>query len=563
MSLSGAELLIYLLEKHGIKQIFGIPGGSILPFYDCLQRSQINHVLARHEQGAAFMAQGWARSTGEIGVCVACSGPGTTNLITAIADAQMDSIGILAITGQVPKSQMGRDAFQETDTFTLMASITKHHWLVEDAEALIDIIPNAIEIIRGPRPGPVIIDIPKDVQADIVNLDFDQIDQQLTASKLTDRRPYFKPSNTLEMDLNHTLQLLCQAKRPLLLIGGGVVSSGAQHQVRQFIEQTNIGLITTMMGLGVLNRDHPAMLGMIGMHGDPLANMSLVECDLLLALGTRFDERAIGKPSTFCPQANIIHVDIDPIELGKMLTPSLAICCDMGKFLNALTMKINYQFDKNGAFKNPVRTTDNRTYRSNTAIPSILTWLRQLTDERMIFITDVGQHQMWAAQALSFSHPRQWITSGGLGTMGFGLPTAIGAACAKPHHTIVCISGDGSLMMNLQELDTLAALDLNVKIIVLHNNHLGLVRQQQVLFYQSNLVATQNQRCLDFAKIAKAMGIASTTLSDNVEFSADLRVLQSILKTAGPHLIEYQLSAQRMVFPTVAAGNANHQMILE
>lgn len=551
-ALSGAQLLIELLERQGVSCIAGVPGGANLPMYDALSHSSINHVLARHEQGAGFIAQGMARVTGEAQVCFASSGPGATNLLTAVADAHLDSIPLIAITGQVPQAMIGTDAFQEIDTFGLMLPISKHNYLVRSAEELLEVIPAAFELALSGRPGPVSVDIPKDVQNEVIHV------AQLPAPGARVADPVAGDDQIKEM-----IDRISAAEKPVLMIGGGIVYAGATEHLRQFAEQLDVPCVQTFMGLGVLPFDHPLSLGMLGMHGAPFTNLVLEECDLLVGLGVRFDDRATGKVAEFCPGAEFIHVDIDNSEIGKVLTPVQSIVADVGSVLKRATLMLEPQHNSRWRKTVDQLKTDHplvldgsddlfRPYGAIHAVASLL-------DDDANITTDVGQHQMWVAQAYPFVRPRQWISSGGLGTMGFGLPAAIGMALAAPEHKTICFSGDGSLMMNIQEFATAAEHNLDLKVVLLNNNHLGLVRQQQTLFYGKNLSAVKFEQKTDFPAAAQAMGMKGIDLSTCED---PLQALQQALQEPGPCLINIPISETEMVFPMVAPGGANRDMIV-
>ena len=548
---SGSQLLIKLLERQGITHVAGIPGGANLPMYDALVGSRIKHVLARHEQGAGFIAQGMARVSGNAQVCFASSGPGATNLITAVADAKMDSVPLIAITGQVSQNMIGTDAFQEIDTFGLMLPITKHNWIVRSAEELLEVIPQAFRVALSGRPGPVSIDIPKDVQNQLITI------AEFPEPGVREPNPVFPQELVQSM-----LEKIKQAQRPILMIGGGIIYANACHDLRTFAERLDIPAVQTFMGLGILPDNHPLSLGMLGMHGAPYTNLVLEECDLIVGLGIRFDDRATGKVSEFCPNANVIHVDIDHSEIDKVLPSALSIRADVGEVLKSANrlmadnqrpvwrqrvaqLKQKFPLNLEG---------DKDLFRPYGAIKTIATML----DDSVSVTTDVGQHQMWVAQAYPINRPRQWVSSGGLGTMGFGLPTAIGMALAEPHRKVICFSGDGSIMMNIQELATAAEENLDVKIVILNNQHLGLVRQQQSLFYGKNLSAVKFQQQVDFAALANTMGLAGLDLNTEENPKS---ALQKALLQHGPCVINLPISETEMVFPMVAPGGANRDMI--
>lgn len=553
VSLSGAQLIVKLLERQGVTHIAGIPGGANLPMYDALPGSQIKHVLVRHEQGAGFIAQGMSRVTGEAQVCFASSGPAATNLITAVADAKLDSIPLIAITGQVPQDMLGTDAFQEIDTFGLMLPITKHNWTVRSAEELLEVIPEAFRIALSGRPGPVAIDVPKDVQNQLIEI------EAWPAPGVACSTPDFEHNLVTQF-----IEKIEKAKRPVLMIGGGIIQSNASNALRTFAECYDIPAVQTFMGLGILPYDHPLSLGMLGMHGAPFTNMVLEECDLLIGLGVRFDDRATGKVEAFCPQAEIIHVEIDASEIGKVKNPVLSIRANVAEVLDAVNQKA--QPMERGLWRQ-------RVDQLKTAHPLVLGDTDDLfkpygaikatascLDDSVNICTDVGQHQMWVAQAYPINRPRQWASSGGLGTMGFGLPAAIGMALAEPERKVVCFTGDGSIMMNIQEMATLAEENLDIKVIILNNGYLGLVRQQQSLFYGENFSAVKFNQAVDFTLAAKSMGIKGVNLAD----ADDPRIaLESALSETGPCVINIPIQETEMVFPMVPPGGANKDMIRE
>ncbi|EPZ6104281.1 acetolactate synthase large subunit [Klebsiella variicola] len=552
MRFTGAQLVVHLLERQGITMVSGIPGGSILPIYDALSQStQIRHILARHEQGAGFIAQGMARTEGKPAVCMACSGPGATNLITAIADARLDSIPLVCITGQVPASMIGTDAFQEVDTYGISIPITKHNYLVRDIAELPQVISDAFRIAQSGRPGPVWIDIPKDVQAATIELE--------TLPEPGERAP--APAFTPE-SVREAAAMINAAKRPVLYLGGGVIN--APQPIRDLAEKANLPTTMTLMALGMLPKAHPLSLGMLGMHGARSTNFILQEADLLIVLGARFDDRAIGKTEQFCPNAKIIHVDIDRSELGKIKQPHVAIQGDVAEVLAQLIPQIEAQprdewrqlvADLQREF--PCAILQESDPLSHYGL---INAVAACVDDEAIITTDVGQHQMWTAQAYPLNRPRQWLTSGGLGTMGFGLPAAIGAALANPQRKVICFSGDGSLMMNIQEMATAAENQLDVKIILLNNEALGLVHQQQSLFYQQGVFAATYPGMINFMQIAAGFGLQTCDLNNEADPQA---ALQAIIDRPGPALIHVRIDAQQKVYPMVPPGAANTEMVGE
>ena len=552
MQMTGAELIVKLLERQGIRTIAGVPGGAALPMYDALSKSeQIHHVLCRHEQGAGFIAQGMARVSGRPEVCLASSGPGATNLVTAIADAKLDSIPMIALTGQVPLSMIGTDAFQEVDTYGLTIPITKHNFLVRSAKELLDVVPAAFRIAMSDRPGPVLIDVPKDVQNQMVSF------EEYPDVVVPDAAPSFDIAAVEE-----AAKLIEAAERPVLYLGGGVIHSGAAHMAVTLAEQASLPTTMTLMALGAMPMDHPLSLGMLGMHGARYTNYVLEEADLLICVGARFDDRAIGKTAEFCPNARIIHIDIDRSELHKVKDAHVAIAGDVGQVLSELLPRVKPQLRKRwlshveslkGRFPLAMPGVDNprSPYGLIHAVANCL-------DDSAIITSDVGQHQMWVAQAYPFRRSRQWLNSGGLGTMGFGFPAAIGAALAAPDRTVVCFSGDGSLKMNIQEMATAAQEDVNVKIVLFNNQSLGLVHQQQSMFYGKRIMASRYERPTDFLKIAEGFGMRAVDLDPAPNPRA---TLAEALTTPGPCLIHATIDPNEFVYPMVPPGAANSEMI--
>lgn len=552
MQYTGAQLVVRLLEQQGITTVTGIPGGAALPLYDALAYSDtICHVLARHEQGAGFIAQGMARASGRAAVCLASSGPGATNLLTAIADAKLDSIPLVCITGQVPLPMIGTDAFQEVDTYGISIPVTKHNYLVRDVAELPHIIPEAFRIAESGRPGPVWIDIPKDVQTATIDL------PELPAPGKADAKPAVDLA-----EIMRAAELINAAKTPVLYLGGGVISSDACNQAVMLAEQAGLPTTMTLMGLGAMPTDHPLSLGMLGMHGARYTNYVLAEADLLVVLGARFDDRAIGKAEKFCPDAAIIHIDIDPAELGKIKRPHVGIHGDVAAVLDTLLPHVQVQLRKRWLARvdslkaeYPLAMPDAEDPRSHYGL---IRSVAALLDDDAIIATDVGQHQMWVAQAYPLRRPRQWLTSGGLGTMGFGMPAAIGAALAEPGRTVVCFSGDGSLKMNIQEMATAAEEGVNIKVILMNNQSLGMVHQQQELFYKKRFYAVDYGRPTDFVKIAEGFGMHAFDLDKAADPHA---MLAEALATRGPCLIHCSIDVNQKVYPMVPPGAANTEMI--
>ena len=572
---TGAEILRHLLERQGIRTVAGIPGGAILPFYDALHSpdSRIEHILARHEQGAGFIAQGMSRVTGRAAVCLATSGPGATNLLTAIADARLDSIPLIAITAQVPQSLIGTDAFQEVDTYGLTLPITKHNFLIRSAAELLEIIPLAFTLAESGRPGPVAIDIPKDV---------------LTAKHTVTswppsggRRETY--STFTDADVGALAHLLTHAQRPVLYLGGGIIASGAAPLARELAHRLQAPTVCTLMALGAIPADDPHFMGMLGMHGTKATNQLLDEADLVLAIGARFDDRATGKVAEFCPRATIAHIDIDPAEIGKIKNPFLSLVGDAREILAHLLAIIpgSAGFGPHSswlAHAQALRRSHPLAHPPRSEDPlhpiNLCRFLAETLPADTIVTTDVGQHQMWVAQAWPFRAPRTFLTSGGLGTMGFGLPAALGAALAlrdsetqnsKPKaqngnaRRVACISGDGSILMNIQELATLSELNLPVAVLIFNNGHLGLVRQQQQLFYRENYAASRFHAAPDFAALARAFGLRGVRL--DASDPDPLATLTAALAQPGPCVIDIPIHDAALVLPMVPPGAANHQSI--
>ncbi|EME8859034.1 acetolactate synthase large subunit [Enterobacter mori] len=549
---TGAQLIVHLLERQGITTVAGIPGGTVLPLYDALSQStQIRHVLARHEQGAGFIAQGMARTQGKPAVCMACSGPGATNLVTAIADARLDSIPLICITGQVPSSMIGTDAFQEVDTYGISIPITKHNYLVRDISELPQVISDAFRIAQSGRPGPVWIDIPKDVQTAEIEID--------VLPEPGDRAP--APAFSAE-SVRDAAAMINAAKRPVLYLGGGAIN--AADEIRQFAEKANLPTTMTLMALGMLPKAHPLSLGMLGMHGARSTNYILQEADLLIVMGARFDDRAIGKTEQFCPNAKIIHVDIDRAELGKIKQPHVAIQGDVAEVLAQLIPQTDAAdradwrqlvADLQREFPGAIPTEGDPLSHYG-----LINAVAACVDDSAIITTDVGQHQMWTAQAYPLNRPRQWLTSGGLGTMGFGLPAAVGAALANPDRKVICFSGDGSLMMNIQEMATAAENQLDVKIILMNNEALGLVHQQQSLFYKQGVFAATYPGMINFMQIAAGFGLHTCDLNAEEDAHA---ALQAAISRPGPALIHVRIDPEQKVYPMVPPGAANTEMVGE
>lgn len=570
MKYNGAEIVIKLLENQGVEYISGIPGGFNLPIYDALYKSKIKHILARHEQGAGFIAQGISRTTDTAGVCFATSGPGATNLLTAIADAKLDSIPLVAITGQVSLSAIGTDAFQEVDAYGLTIPITKHNFLVRNIHDLFTIIPEAFRIALEGRPGPVLVDIPKNIQTQVIELETfpnsaysqsnrsetENYDDTINNDNINKCNKKIFKRSTLEC----MAELINNSHRPIIYAGGGVIRANASKELCEFAKKNSLPVTLSLMGLGAFPSDDILNLGMLGMHGAPYTNYLMNEADLILAFGIRFDDRATGNIQKFCPNASIIHVDIDPSEINKVKNSNLSMVADIKEFLKEMIPLINNKtrlswIKRVGCFKEkyPLPSYENPLHPAN-----IIPYIASKVPSDTIISTDVGEHQMWTAQRYPFKKPKTLLTSGGLGTMGFGLPVAIGASLVNTDKTILCFSGDGSILINIQELATLADFNLNVKVIILTNHHLGLVRQQQNLFYNEHYIASQFISNPDFATIAKGFGINSCDLATEND---PLKKLDEILSKNGPWVINIPIEECENVLPMVAPGKSNLEMI--
>jgi acetolactate synthase-1/2/3 large subunit len=578
--MSGAKMLLECLVREGVDCMFGYPGGVTLPFYDVLYDHPIRHVLVRHEENAAFAAGGYARATGKVGVCCATSGPGATNLTTGLVDAMMDSIPIVALTGQVSTKLIGSDAFQEADTFGITRSCTKHNYMVKRFEDLAQIVHEAFYLANSGRPGPVLVDIPKDVfQAQGHYLPVTSI--HLPGYKV------FTEGHTGQ--IRRAAQLVQEAERPLVYAGGGILAGDASAELREFVEKADIPAVITLMGLGALSSNHPNFISMPGMHGSYAANMALTHCDLLIALGTRFDDRVTGRLAAFAPHAKVIHVDIDPAEVGKNRTPDVPIVGDVKRVL----AKLNTLLAEKPAEK-PTEKPNEKPGGQSIATPEVpvearRAWWRQirewkeqhplristseteikpqylmseidrLSGGRAIVTSDVGQHQMWAAQFIRFSEPRLWINSGGLGSMGFGLPAAIGAQFAHPDKLVFSLVGDGGFQMSIPELSTIVSHGLPIKIVIMNNGYLGMVRQWQTLFYNERLSSVELDCFPDAAKLAGAYGFKGRTIDKPWELGP---ALEEAVNEPGPYLLNVKVTPMENVYPMVPAGGAINEMVL-
>ena len=544
---TGASLLFTVLQEHGVEHVFGYPGGAIMPIYDALYDSDVNHFLCRHEQGAAFSAVGYARASGKIGVCLATSGPGATNLLTGLADAMADSIPVIAITGQVPTSAMGSDAFQEVDIVGMALACTKHCFQVRDVNDLGKILHQAFEIALSGRQGPVLVDIPKDIQIAQVTKKLDV----LTKNKLSDA---FAPADT-----SAAVALIKQAKKPVLYVGGGVGMANAVPELREFMAKMPIPSVATLKGLGAIEKNTPYYMGMLGMHGTRASNIAVQESDLLIAVGARFDDRVTGKLDEFAPHAKVIHFDIDQAEINKRRDADVSIVGDLKDNLLSLVCDIDIADWQQECQTMQTECAWDYNHPGETIYaPAVLHEISEKMPHSAIVTTDVGQHQMWAAQHMSVSAPENFLSSGSLGTMGFGLPAAIGAQISRPTDTVIAVTGDGSFMMNVQELSTIKRFQLPVKILLIDNSKLGMVRQWQDLFFDGRLSETDLSDNPDFVMLAQAFDIKAKQITTKAEVSA---AIDDMLSHNGPYLLQVKIDAQDNVWPLVPPNTANHEMI--
>lgn len=545
--MNGAQWTIQALRNKNVNIIFGYPGGAIMPIYDALLDSNIEHLLCRHEQGAIIAAIGYAKATGKVGVCFATSGPGATNLITGLADALLDSVPIIAITGQVGLELIGTDAFQEVDVLGLSLACTKHSYLVSSIQELPNIIDEAFTIASSNRPGPVLIDIPKDIQLSTGDL----------ISKYSIKQ-YNYPDNNID-DINKARLLISQSTQPVLYIGGGVGIANAVNTLRQFIYSTKIPTVTTLKGLGAPSYTEDCYLGMLGMHGNQAANLAVQKCDLLIAIGARFDDRVTGALNDFAPLAKIIHLDIDPAEFNKLRSAHVALSGNLNHLLSALTQPLSIH-----SWRQTIKSLKSKyswSYQEPDDAIYAPTLLRKISDsipQDTIITTDVGQHQMWVAQHMQFDRPEHLITSGGLGTMGFGIPAAIGAQIGKPNNMVICVSGDGSFMMNIQELTTIKRKSLPIKIVLLDNQRLGMVRQWQQLFFNQRYSETTLTDNPDFLVLAKAFNIHGLCITRTSQIS---HAVHTLLIHKGPFLLHVCINEYANVWPLVPPGSSNADML--
>ncbi|WP_419656453.1 IlvB2: acetolactate synthase, large subunit [Desulfosarcina variabilis str. Montpellier] len=561
MKLTGAQILMEVLKEEGVDSIFGFPGGATIDLHDTLVKTDLRHYLVRHEQGAVHAADGYARASGKVGVCIVTSGPGATNTVTGIATAYMDSIPLVIISGQVPTHLIGNDAFQEVDIVGITRPCTKHNYLVSSVEELARVIKEAFHIARSGRPGPVLVDIPKNVQQATCNFKPKQ------KVKLKSYNPTYKPN---AKQIQKVVDLIKTAKRPMIFSGGGVILSGASKELTQLAKRTQTPVTMSLMGLGSFPGTDPLSLGMLGMHGTYRANMSTAECDLFIGVGVRFDDRVTGKTDCFAPQAKIVHIDIDPTSIRKNVPVSVPVVGDCKASLKELNdclakedlaaiSKIHAPWlEKIETWKQQFKLA--YTQEENVIKPQyVVETLYKLTRGKAIITTEVGQNQMWAAQYYHFDKPSHFVTSGGLGTMGFGLPAAIGAQVAFPDALVVDVAGDGSIQMNIQEMATAVQYKLPVKVVILNNTYLGMVRQWQELFYNECYACTELEHSPDFVKLAEAYGAVGlrATRPDEVE-----AVLQKGIDTPGPVIMDFKVAPKECVYPMVPAGAPITEMLI-
>ncbi len=558
--ITGAQMIIKCLKEEGVEVVFGYPGGKVIPLYDALFDSDIRHILVRHEQCAAHAADGYARVTGKTGVCIATSGPGATNLVTGIANAHMDSIPIVAVTGQVGTAQIGTDAFQEADITGIAAPITKHTYLVKDVEDLPRVIKEAFIIASTGRPGPVLIDIPVDITTDLIDENF-KVDINL---------PGYKP--TLKGNLKQVrmaVKKIAESRKPVIFAGGGVISSGASDILRKFVKVVKIPVITSLLGMGSFPETDQLSLKMAGMHGTKYANLAFTEADLIIAVGVRFDDRVTGKLSEFAPEADVIHIDIDPAEIGKNIKVLIPIVGDAKIVLTDLKSEYEKYIEKKG-IQNREKWLSRikklkRDYplkydrNSNNVKPAyVVEKIYELTKGDAIICTEVGQNQMWAAQYYKFTKPRTLVSSGGLGTMGFGLPASIGAKIGRPDKTVIDIAGDGSIQMVSQELSTAATNKIAIKIMLLNNGYLGMVRQWQEFFWNRRYSQTGIYNCVDFVKLVEAYGGVGFRVKQKEEVESTIKKALEINKLV---LVDFWIEREENVYPMVAPGSSISEML--
>ena len=561
--ITGAEMVIQTLHDQGVESVFGYPGGAVLPIYDAIfQQENVKHILVRHEQGASHAAEGYARSTGNVGVLIVTSGPGATNAVTGLTDALLDSIPIVCISGQVPTHLIGTDAFQEADTVGITRACTKHNWLVKDIKDLPRIMHEAFYIARSGRPGPVLVDIPKDIQ--FAEGEYENLSK-------TTHKTYTPPSTIDSKAVSAVVDLMQRAKRPIIYSGGGIINSGpkASKLLQKFVQKTNMPITSTLMGLGAYPGSGDNWLGMLGMHGTYEANMAMHDCDLMLCIGARFDDRITGKIDEFSPKSKKIHVDIDATSINKNVEVDLSIIADCGKFLNEVLKIMENRNNKFQSYDLWWKQIDSwkkvncLQYKANSDVimpQYAIQRLYELTKNKDTYITtEVGQHQMWAAQFYKFDKPNRWLTSGGLGTMGYGFPAANGVQVAKPDALVIDIAGDASILMNIQELSTAVQYQLNTKIFILNNSYMGMVRQWQQLLHGNRISESYSDSLPDFVKLAEAYGATGIRAKKPAELDD---AILAMIDTPGPVIFDCVVANLENCFPMIPSGKAHNDMLL-
>ena len=562
MKLTGAQILLKCLEKEGVDVMFGFPGGAVIDIYDQIPRSSVEHILVRHEQGAIHAADGYARATGRVGVCLVTSGPGATNTVTGIATAYADSIPVVIFTGQVPRALIGNDAFQEVDIVGITRPCTKHNYLVQDVKDLARVVKQAFYLARSGRPGPVLVDLPKDVQNQLAEFEYpDKVEMRS-----------YKPTNKPHIgQVRKVVKLLKEAKRPLFYSGGGVITSGSHEELTWLAKELHIPVTSTLMGLGAFPGDDGLFLGMLGMHGTYAANMAVNNCDLLLAVGARFDDRVTGKLTTFAPRATIVHIDVDPTSIQKNVSVQVPLVADCKSALAALKKETKPTLDEfewkadHQPWVDQVQTWAKEhplIYKDEPDVIKpqyVVEKIYEITKGDAIIATEVGQNQMWAAQFYKYTKPNTLLTSGGLGTMGYGFPAAMGAQRAFPDKLVIDIAGDGSIQMCIQEMMTVVCNKLPVKIVILNNGYLGMVRQWQELFYEKNYCATCMDAQPDFVKLAEAYGAVGYRVTEKKDVEKTLR---EAFKVDKPVIVDVRVAREENVYPMVPAGASLTEMLL-
>ncbi|QJB57847.1 biosynthetic-type acetolactate synthase large subunit [Pseudodesulfovibrio sp. zrk46] len=562
MKLTGAQILLKCLEEEGVDVMFGFPGGAVIDIYDEIPNSSVEHILVRHEQGAIHAADGYARATGRVGVCLVTSGPGATNTVTGIATAYADSIPVVIFTGQVPRPLIGNDAFQEVDIVGITRPCTKHNYLVQDIKDLAETVKQAFYLARTGRPGPVLVDLPKDVQNQVFEFDYPE------TVEMRSYKPTKKPHVG---QIRKVVKLLKKAKKPLFYTGGGVVTSGSHEELTWLGQNLNIPVTSTLMGLGAYPGDDDKFLGMLGMHGTYAANMAVAHCDLLLAVGARFDDRVTGKIDTFAPNATIVHIDVDPTSIQKNVSVDVPLVADCKSALSALVKEVKPTMDDFDWTKHTAgwvrkvkewNETHPLTYNSDDKVIKpqyVVEKIYEITKGDAIIATEVGQNQMWAAQFYKYTKPNTLLTSGGLGTMGYGFPAAMGAQKAFPDKLVIDIAGDGSIQMCIQEMMTVVCNKLPVKIVILNNGYLGMVRQWQELFYEKNYCETCMDAQPDFVKLAEAYGAEGYRCTEKDKVESTLR---EAFASDKPCIVDIRVEKEENVYPMVPAGASLTEMLL-